>query len=99
MMETFWFWFMKPVAEVAFGIIAAFVVFFILCLWLLFDAYIKVPYTEYKERKRWMSKDFDWVADMYRYHDARKYHAYSDWRPWMQEVYDLKKKEFEDGKR
>ena len=99
MMETFWFWFMKPVAEVAFGIAAAFVVFFILCLWLLFDAYIKVPYKEYKERRWWMSKDFDWVADMYRYHEARKYHAYSDWRPWMQEVYDLKKKEFEDGKR
>ena len=98
-METFWFWFMKSMADVAFGIAAAFVLFGILVIWLIFVTYIKTPYDNYKQRKRWMKKDFSWVSDMYQYHHARKYHAYSDWRPWMQDVYDIKKKEFEDGKR
>lgn len=99
MMETFWFWVMKSVAEFAFAIAIIVGILLLFVLYGLLDHYVLIPYANYKEKKRWMSKDFQWVSDMWRYNNARKYHAYSDWKPWMQEVYDQKRKEFDNGKR
>lgn len=98
-METFTFWFMKSVAELAFGIIAAFSLFALVILWFLITNYVVAPYKDYKEKKRWLSKPPKWVMENYQYYYRRKYEQYSGWKPWMQEVYNIKKQEVEDGKR
>ncbi len=96
-MEAFWFWFMKSVAEVAFGIFFAFALVVLYFVVIIVKSYLIEPYKNYKEKKFWMSKDPEWVISEYRYHYNRRYSQYSDWKDWMQEVYDIKKQQQLDG--
>lgn len=97
-MEAFQFWFIKNLADAAFGIIVVVVLIALALLWYLIIEYVVEPYKSYKKKKLWLSKDPEWVFSEYRYWNSRRYHPYTEWEPWMQDVFDIKQQEVTNGK-